>query len=164
MLSIYQVDGFLDRLSELDREAPALTIAVEATALTDDNPARTFLNQRRAAAACDAHYLDGMSMRDIATACGKTAQSVRNWLDEYGPAGYLTIGEERDNATHGERRLVLRVVKMESDDKLMQRKLRQQVAAGRRIVPARRNLLDDTQPDGYAAGIDVEALWAELAP
>jgi hypothetical protein len=163
MLSIEDLDEFLDKLGDLLREERPLALAIETTALINDSPYQRFLNQRRAAFAADAHYLDGISLSKIAKACGKTTQSVRNWLDEYGPTGYLTIGEERDNATHGERRLVLRVVKMESDDEAMKRKLRQLVSAGRRIVPARRNLVDDSQPDGHTPGIDAEALWAELA-
>lgn len=162
MLSIEELDGFLDKLGDLLREENPLTLAVEATELVGDNPVQRFLMQRRAAFAADAHYLDDVSLRDIAKACDKTAQTVRLWLEEHGPRQYLTVAREiARNDT--EWRYVLRVIRVEDDDKAMQRKLRQLIAAGRRIVPAARDLVDDTAPGGYRPGIDAEGLWAALA-
>lgn len=164
MLSIEALDGFLDKLGDLLREDQPLALAIEATELLTDSPAQRFLMQRRAAFAADAHYLDGVSLHDIAKACDKTAQAVRLWLKEYGPTHYLTIAREDPRPSEpGTWRYVLRPIAVEDDDKATKRKLRQQVAAGRRIVPARRDLVDDTEPAGYRAGIDAEALWHELA-
>jgi hypothetical protein len=162
MLTIQQLDSFIGELEDLTREADPMELVIEATALLRYNQAQRFLMQRRAAAAADAHFLDGVSLAKIAKACGRTTQTVRLWLIEYGPSHYLTISEEPDKTAHGAKRLVLRLVRVESDDQLMKRKLRDLRRAGRRIVPASRDLLDPEQPDGYAAGIDAQALWDQL--
>lgn len=163
MLSIQDLDGFLDRLGDLQREGDPLELAIEATGLLTDSPAQRFLMQRRAAFAADAHLLDGVTITAIATACGKTTQTVRLWLQEYGPRHYLTIGLEHDASKFSSAaRLVLRRIPVDNDDKIMRRRIRDQRADGRCIVPARRNLIDDSQPDGYVPGIDVTALWKEL--
>lgn len=164
MLTVYDLDGFVEQLGDLTRAADPMDIVVEATGLLNDNQAQRFLMQRRAAAALDAHYLAGISLRKIADAAGLTAQTVRNWLDEYGPKHYLTIAREEQD--RGEPRFVLRLISVETDDQLMKRKLREQRAAGRRIVPASLNLVDPDGPDGrvpFAQWLTpVELLWEQL--
>lgn len=163
MLTVYDLNGFLDKLDDLTRAEDPMVLVAEATQLIDDNDSKLFLNQRRAALAADAHYLRGVPMARIARACGKSTQAVRNWLAEYGPKHYLTIGEEPDGAEPGRTRLVVRLVKVVSDDMVMKRLLRQQVKAGRRIVPANRNLLAPDRPEGHA-DFDARAVYDELAP
>jgi hypothetical protein len=168
MLSVYDLDGFVDQLGDLTRNADPMDIVVEATGLLNDNQAQRFLMQHRAAAAADAHYLRGVSLRKIALAAGLTTQTVRNWLDEYGPKHYVTIGMEQSPGGEfdSSARLTLRLLRVEGDDQLMKRKIRESRAAGRRIVPARMDLVDYDQDDGIAASdrwpVPVEQLWEQL--
>jgi len=169
MLTVFDLDGFVDQLGDLTRAADPMDIVVEATTLLNDNRAQRFLMEHRAAAAADAHYLHGVSLRKIAVAAGLTTQTVRNWLDEYGPKHYLTIGMEQSPGGEfdSSARLTLRLVKVEGDDQLMKRKLREQRAGGRRIVPASLNLIDYDQDDCIAASkrwpVPVEQLWEQLS-
>lgn len=164
MLTVYDLDGFVEQLGDLTRAADPMDIVVEATGLLNHNQAQRFLMQRRAAAAADAHYLNGVPMRQIAMACGLTTQTVRNWLDEYGPKHYLTVA--REEQARGEWRFVLRLFSVEKDDQAMKRKLREQRAAGRRVVPASFDLVDPEQPDGIADGnrwpMPPDQLWEQL--
>jgi hypothetical protein len=174
MLSVYDLDGFVDQLGDLTRNADPMDIVVEATGLLNDNQAQRFLMQHRAAAAADAHYLHGVSLRKIAQACPSkeagrslTTQTIRNWLDEYGPGYYLTIAREEPRPEDpGQWRFVVRLLTVEGDDQLMKRKIREARAAGRRIVPARLDLVDLDQPDSIAASsrwpAPVEQLWEQL--
>lgn len=167
MLTVYDLDGFVDQLSDLTRAADPMELVVEATALLNNNQAQRFLMQHRAAAAADAHYLNGVPMRQIALACGLTTQTVRNWIAEYGPRQYLTIAREEPTAGDpGPWRYVLRLFAVDSDDQVMKRRVREQRAAGRRIVPASLDLVDPGEADGIAGGnrwpCPVEQLWEQL--
>lgn len=167
VLTVYDLDGFLDQLADLTREADPMEIVVEATALVSENPAQRFLMQRRAAAACDAHYLQGVSLRNIAKAVGMTTQTVRNWLDNHGPQHYLTLGFEPDaQSAAGDSRLTLRLLPVESDDRLMKVRIREQWNAGRVIAPATLGLVDPGQPDGITERrkwpVTAEQLWKQL--
>lgn len=166
MLTVYDLDGFVDQLGDLTRNADPMEIVVEATGLLNDNQAQRFIMQRRAAAAADAHYLHGISLRKIAMAAGLTTQTVRNWLDDYGPKHFLTITREAPKPGDAEWRFVLRLLAMDGDDQVMKRKLREQKKAGRRIVPASLDLVDPAGPDGRAPfsrwPVPVELLWEQL--
>lgn len=179
MLTTHDLVGFVDQLGDLTRPADPMDIVVEANALAVDNRAWRFLMQHRAAATADAHYLHGVRLAQIARAAGVSAQAARNWLDGHGPSHYLSIAEVPpgpDPAAHtdygvalreaGGRRFTLRLIRFEDSDSLMKRKLREQRAGGRRIVPASLNLVDLEQPDGIAAPerwpVPVDQLWDEL--
>jgi hypothetical protein len=165
MLTVFDLDGFVDQLGDLTRAADPMDIVVEATALVADNQAQRFLMQHRAAAALDAHYLHGVALRRIAMAAGLTTQTVRNWITDHGPGHYLSIAREEPRP--GEPwRFVLRLIAIDSDDTVMKRKLREARAAGRRIVPAMLNLVDPDSHLGYADRtrwpMEPAALWEQL--
>lgn len=168
MLTVFDLDEFVDKLGDLTRATDPMDIVVEATGLLSDNQAQRFLMQQRAAAAADAHFLHGVPLRRIARAAGKTSQTVRNWLDEYGPKHYLTMAYEGlySRTDPSVPRLTLRLMTVDSDDQLMKRKIREQRAAGRRLVPASLNLVDPEQMDGIAAQVHwpmkPEELWEQL--
>lgn len=162
MLTCQALDGFIDRLCDLTRDADPLELTAEATALIDEALTQRFVNQWRAAAAADAHYLHGVPMARIARACGKTTQAAINWVREYGPTHYVTVSREEPQAgDSGEWRYVLRTLRVQGDQPT-KALIRQYRAAGRRIVPALRNLLDPSTPTGVKAGVDAGRLWDEL--
>jgi hypothetical protein len=161
MITCQSLDGFTDKLCDITREMTGMERAKEATALLHliETVPQRFLMQWRAAAVADLHYLEGKSLRSIADELGLSFQAVSFWLRDHGPTHYLTISLEAEAGGDVEYP-VLRLITVDGENTKV--KVRQYRAAGRKIVPAVMNLVDQDAPGGIAAGIDAEALWNEL--
>lgn len=156
MITIHQLAEYVDALGDLSREAHPLDIAQEATALLDANLAHRFAMQYRAAAACDAHYLKGIPWLRVARACGKTPQTMANWMSSYGPRGYLMVAMMPSGVD-------TKFQPMSIDDARMRQRLADLKRRGWYAVPALRNAGDPDDPAKLRAGLSAEVLWAELS-
>jgi hypothetical protein len=157
MLTCKDLDGFVDQVCDLTRAMPPMARAAEATQLLDrlERVPGRFLMQWRAAAVADAHYLNGISLRTIATALDRSFQGVAGWVRDYGPSHYACLIKEGD----GPVQVALFTVEGHQPTKT---KIRQFRKAGRRIVPASLNIVDPDSPTGLVDGVDLDALWEEL--
>lgn len=151
MLSCRELDNFVEQLCDLTREMDAVERAREAGALLDlvEEVPQRFIMQWRAAAVADLHYLDGVTIRNIAKQLGKSFQGVSAWLRDHGPTHYVSLVRE-----DGQVRAVVFAV----DGEQTKTKVRQYRAAGRVIVPAAENAYDPAT--GLVADtIDLDELW-----
>jgi hypothetical protein len=152
MLTCQELDAFTEQLCDLTRAMNPMERAKEATALLDlaDLP-RKFLLQIRAAAVADAHYLDGVPLRQIEPELRRSFQSLSIGLRDHGPTHYASLIKEADGT--------IRVALITVEGEQTKWKIKQSRAAGRRIVPAAMNLTDPKSPTGLRDGADPAQIW-----
>lgn len=155
MLRCEDLDSFTDRLCDLTREMSGLERVREATDLLEliEQVPQRFVMQWRAAAVADLHYLEGMSLREIAASAGRAFQGTSQWLQRYGPSHYLTLAQDGGQIQTGAFAI---------DGEQTKVQVRKARAAGRIVVPAVKNVYDHST-GGAREGVDLQELWDQLS-
>jgi hypothetical protein len=111
-----------------------------------------WLNVARARMLSDSKFIDGVSMRTLATQLNKSPNAISLWIKDYGPRQYVSVHQDGSNAVDGPTYEI----------KLIPPKdVRELIAAGRRVAPATLGLYDNE--DGLLYEGSAQDLWHQLA-
>lgn len=159
MITCQELDALVEQVCDLTRQMPATDRIREATGLLElaESLPRRMVMQWRAAAAADMHYLNDLTMREIAEQVGSGSfQAIAQWIATHGPSHYLALSRTGDAG------IDTKIIAMDSEDTRVNRgKLRHYRSGGYRIVPACWNVLDgaELRPDTIP-----QKLWNDLDP
>jgi hypothetical protein len=110
-----------------------------------------WLNIARARMLSDDKFIKGQSMRSLATKLDKSPNAISLWIKEYGPKQYVSVHEDVTGADGPVYEIKL----------IPPKDVRELIAAGRRVAPAKLGLYDNE--DGLVYEGSAQDLWHQLA-